>query len=171
VDIGAHCTHAVITDDNELRMSRTIETGGDLLTDLISAALEISREEAEVLKCQHGTGVTNDAPAALALSEESRKIAHIMNDILRDKLDFLATELAKLFRYFSAQNQGRRVEKVLLVGGGASLKHLNTLLAERLATDIEVDNPISRLTAQPVDLKNANEGSFAVAIGLALRDT
>jgi len=178
VDIGAEFTNAVIVDGGELRMSRTIDIGGDAFTQAISAALEIDPKEAEALKRQHGAGTVEDdapdpeqaaEPGRLAALSEVRKIAHIINDILRDKLDFLAEELTKLLRYFSAQNQGRPVQSVVLVGGGGALKHLDTLLAARLGTSVEVGAPITRITRQPPELKGGNEGAFAVATGLALR--
>ena len=176
VDLGAYATHAVILDNHELRMSRTIDIGGERFTAALCEALEIQHDEADVLKCQHGTGVADDAAgsrepdADAPPSDETRKIAHIVHDILRDKLDYLATELSKLFRYFSAQNQGRRVEKVYLVGGGGALKHLDAFLAERLDTQVNVAEPLIRLTGGPVELKHANQGAYAVATGLALRE-
>gem|GEM_PF-1151146 len=175
IDVGAHGTRAVIMYNDELRMTRPIDIGGDALTQAICSGLEISTEEAEVLKHQHGAGAITDTPADpdhptdTARFEESVKIPRIINDILRDKLDFLASELQKLFRYFSAQNQGRTIEQVVLVGGGASLKHLDTLLAERLNTQVEVGEPLTRIATQAPELKEGNEGSFAAAAGLALR--
>lgn len=168
VDIGARATTAVIMDNNKLRMTRPIDGGGDALTQDIQAALEISREEAEILKCQHGAGIASGADAD---PNEPGKIAHIIHDILRGKLDHLAAELEKLFRYFSAQNQGRNVERVFLAGGGAALKHLDRLLAARLHTEVLVAAPLSQITGAQVQLKRGNEGSFAVAAGLALRGT
>jgi len=173
VDIGAEATHAVIMHRNELRMARPINIGGDTLTESIRVALETSTEEAEVLKHQHGTGVADQdglPPAGSSDSQESIKIAHIIHDILRDKLHLLASELQKLFRYFSAQHQGQSVERVFLVGGGGSLKHLDRLLAEELGTQVEVGEPFRQLTGTQADLKNEAEGAFAVAAGLALRD-
>ena len=175
IDVGAHGTRAVIIYNDELRMTRPIDIGGDALTEAIRAALEISSEEAEVLKHQHGTGTITDTPTDpdqpmdTARFEESIKIPHIINDILRDKLDFLGSELQKLFRYFSAQNQGRTIEQVVLVGGGGSLKHLDELLAQSLNTQVEVGEPLTRITTQAAELKEGNEGSFAAAAGLALR--
>lgn len=172
VDIGAQTTHAVIMNNHDLRMSRTIDTGGDTFTEAIAAALETSPEEAEVLKCQHGTGRADEGAddGEPGQSDESSKIAHIINDILRDHLAHLASELSRLFRYFSAQNQGRPVGKVLLVGGGGSLKHLAALLQAALQTTIEVSAPLSRLTGRDITLKRGTEGSYAVAAALALRE-
>ncbi len=176
VDIGALSTHAVIIDNQELRMTRNIDIGGDALTQAIATALEIGTEEAEMLKRQHGAGLAADSepeaaePAQQSESEEAREIARIINDILRHKLDYLAGELGKLFRYFSAQSQGQNVERVLLVGGGSSLKHLDRCLAENLNTQVEVGAPLSRLTARPVELKDGSQEVFAVAAGLALRE-
>jgi type IV pilus assembly protein PilM len=167
VDIGAQSTHAVIIDDHELRMSRTIGLGGDTFTEAITLALEISTKEAEVLKAQHGTGRVDAEPAE---ADESGKIARIVNDILRNKLDLLATELAKLFRYFSAQNQGRAVGRVVLLGGGGALKHLDEFLTERLSTPVEVGRPLCGVTGDEPDLPDSAEGAYAVAAGLALRE-
>jgi type IV pilus assembly protein PilM len=172
VDLGAKETHAVIMRNHELRMSRTIAIGGDDFTNAIAEALEISFDEAEILKCQHGTGQPDHgpgAPDAEPSAEEPAKIAHIINDILRNKLDVLGSELSKLLRYFSAQNQGQRVEKVYLVGGGGELKHLDELLSGHLETEVEVGAPITRLTGREPELKDGSEGAYAVAAGLALR--
>ena len=174
VDIGARSTTAVIMVNNELRMARPIGVGGDDLTDAIQTALEISREEAEIMKCQHGAAPPrpqNDDPdaAAPAPLDEANRIGQIVHDILRDKLDNLANELQKLFRYFSAQNQGRSVERALLFGGGGALKHLDALLAARLNAQVDVGEPLAQITGGKVELKRGNEGSFAVAAGLALR--
>ena len=84
-------------------------------------------------------------------------------------LHVLAAELHKLLRYFSAQNQGRSVEKVVLFGGGAPLKHLDRLLTERLGTPVEVGAPLTHLAGRPVELKDGCEPAYAVAAGLALR--
>lgn len=173
VDIGASSTHTVIADGDQLRMSRTIAIGGDTFTKVIAAALEVSVEEAEALKRQHGSGaaIPDAQPEVDGVpSEECAKIARIVHDIMREKIEFLVAELSKLFRYFSAQNQGRRVERVLLVGGGGALKGLDTLLAKRLEARVEAGAPISQLTGQSVKLRQENERSFAVAAGLALRE-
>lgn len=173
VDIGAASTHAVIMNNRELRMTRTIDIGGDAFTEAIRAALEISPDEAEVLKCQHGIGAADEGGGGgeeAAEGDESRKIGRIIRDILRDKVNVLELELQKLFRYFSAQSQGRTVERVLLVGGGAALGQVDARLAARLNTRVEVGNPLSRLTGGRVELREGNEGSYAVAAGLALRE-
>ena len=174
VDIGAQTTTAVIMDNDELRMARPIGGGGDTLTQEIQAALEISPEEAEILKCQHGAGSAGGADGADGDPDapiKPGKIAHIIRDILRGKLDHLAAELEKLFRYFSAQHQGRSVEQMFLAGGGGALKHLDKLLAARLRTEVRVAAPLTQITGAEVQLERGNEGSFAVAAGLALRGT
>ncbi|MFO7898043.1 MAG: type IV pilus assembly protein PilM [Planctomycetota bacterium] len=175
VDIGAATTHTVIADGGELRMSRTLDFGGDALTDAIAEALEVGRDEAEHLKRQHGVGLVDEVPAEADLeeptaeSEEARKIARIINDILRDKLDQLARELSKLLRYFSAQNQGRRVEQVFLVGGGGSLRDLDRVLAARLDAEVKHGAPIRRITRRAGAADGVDDGALAVAAGLALR--
>ncbi len=174
VDVGTSSTLAIIADQQELRMTRTIPVGGDTFTKVIATALEVSEEEAEALKRQHGAHVSPDAETRSEVSgippEEHAKITRVVHDIMREKIEFLVSELSKLFRYFSAQSQGRRVERVVLVGGGGSLKNLDTLLAERLETRVEIGAPISQLTGRSVKLRQENERAFAVAAGLALRE-
>jgi type IV pilus assembly protein PilM len=169
VDIGAHATHAIVMDKRELRMSRLIELGGDTFTQAIAAGLEIAPAEAEALKRQHGAGLDGrSAPGTDGA--EAVKIASIIHDILRDPIGSLASELSRLLRYFAAQNQGRRVERVVLFGGGASLKHLDTILAEQLGIEVSVGAPIRQITGDAAEADGGNEGAFAVAAGLALRD-
>ena len=172
IDIGSRTTTAVIIMNNELRMARPIKIGGDTLTEAIQAALEISAEEAEILKCQHGAGAVRDEQGGFephAAEDEPNKIARIVHDILREHLDRLAGELQKLFRYFSAQHQGRTVEQIFLVGGGGALKHLDELLASRLNTQVDVGELLAQITGNQAELKRGNDSSYAVAAGLALR--
>jgi len=171
VDIGARSTCAVILDNNLLRMARPIDMGSDALTDAIHKGLEISRDEAEILKRKHGAAPPADTPGQDAPQpSEFTDIARILHDILREPLYRLAGELQKLFRYFAAQNQGRSVERVLLVGGGSSLPNLDRVLASRLATRVELPAPLSQITGRNAELKDGSEGAFAVAAGLALRE-
>ena len=173
IDIGAQSTSAVIMGDDDLRMARPIDIGGNTFTEAIQTALEINIDEAEVLKCQHGAGAprsTAPDPGGPPAADDGSKIVGIVHDILHEKLDQLATELHKLFRYFAAQNQGRTVEKVLLVGGGGALKHLDALLTERLAVPVEAGKPLTQITGHEPELKRGHEGAFAVAAGLALRN-
>ncbi len=172
IDIGAQSTSAVIMGGDDLRMARPIDIGGNTFTEAIQTALEINIDEAEVLKCQHGAGAPrNTSPDAGGppAADDGSKIVSIVHDILREKLDLLASELHKLFRYFAAQNQGRTVEKVFLVGGGGALKRLDALLTERLGTPVEAGKPLTQITGHEPELKRGHEGAFAVAAGLALR--
>lgn len=172
IDIGARITTAVIIMNNELRMARPIAIGGNALTEAIQTALEISPEEAEILKCQHGIGSVrgeNGQPEPSAGGDEPNKIARIVHDILREHLDRLADELEKLFRYFSAQHRGRTVERIYLLGGGGALKHLDELLASRLNTQVTVGEPLAQITGNQAELKHGTDSSYAVAAGLALR--
>jgi type IV pilus assembly protein PilM len=165
VDMGTHSTHAIVMDKRELRMSRLIDVGGETFTRAIAAGLEIAPSEAEALKRQHGAGLDGrDAPAA---GGEAVKIATIIRDILRDRIESLASELSRLLRYFAAQHQGRRVERLVLFGGGSALKHLDTILAGHLGVEVTAGAPIRQITGDDGD---ADEGAFAVATGLALRD-
>ncbi len=167
IDIGAQTTTTVIVMNDELRMARPIAIGGDTLTEAIQTALEISQEEAEILKIQHGAG--SAGTEHVVLQEEPNKIAQIVHDILREHLDRLADELVKLFRYFSAQHRGRTVERVFLVGGSGALKHLDELLASRLNAQVSVGEPLAQITGSEIELKRGNDSSYAVAAGLALR--
>jgi len=170
IDIGRTSSIAAIANRGDLRLTRVISRGGDELTMRIKDNLEITQEEAEILKKEYGIGT----PGSVSFGEQQElvtktEIAGTVHEILRHDLDDLASEFQKLFRYFAAQCKGASVTRGYLCGGGGKLKGLDSFLSERTGVRIEALPPIASLLP-PLDGGPGECGiEFAVAAGLALR--
>lgn len=105
-------------------------------------------------------GVTNDADAVHA--------------ILRPILEELAGEVRRSLEYYASRYPDTVVSHVTLIGGGAKLKNIDAFFTQMLGIPTTVSVPTARLTIKAPKLQpgyaDANGPTFAVAIGLALRD-
>jgi len=172
VDIGASRSVAVILNHGELRLTRTLSKGGEDFTERIMHGLEVSREEAELLKKEYGAGMPAVASNFGAEEELVTKteVAGTIHEILRHDLEELADELQKLFRYYTAQCKGSPMSRGYLCGGGGRLKGLDTYITDR--TGIKVQRIEGLNTIFPVKSSDTGEAGpeYAVAAGLALRE-
>ena len=86
----------------------------------------------------------------------------------------LATELRRSLDYYRSRAQGRSVDRVLLVGGSASLGNLGPFLQRELQVPVLVADPLAGMdvTAKHYDPQYLRliAPAFAVALGLAARD-
>ena len=172
IDIGRTASVAVILNRGDLRLTRTIDRGGDEFTTRIMDSLEVSHDEAELLKKEYGTGVPGhgahlDSENELVTKTEIEGTVH---EILRRDLEELAGELQKLFRYFSTLNKGVPVRCGYLCGGGGLLKGLDAFLAERAGIGIErLPSLEAVFSTQSGEASEEVGPEYAVAAGLALR--
>ncbi len=159
VDIGAASTNIFIVDNGLPVLNRSIDLGGATFTKNISVNLGISLEEAEQLKYdvglsfRQGEGIPRSIETSLAL---------------------LINEIRYCINIFQSQEEMRakRIEKIILTGGGAVLSGLSEYLGEKLAVRAYVGDPWARVI-YPEELKPVLEEigpKFAIAIGLAMRE-
>jgi len=169
LDIGRTSTIAVISNRGDLRLTRNIPRGGEQFTARIMESLDVSLEEAELLKREYGTGVANRGLSFGADQELVTKteVAGTIHEILRSELEDVASELHKLFRYFATQCKGASVGCGYLCGGGGRTKGLDAFLSEKTSVRIEMLPTLNTLFAG----RDAPEcgPEYAVAAGLALR--
>ena len=173
-DIGRSASMTVIIDKGSIRLTRITARGGDEFTAKIKNSLEISHDEAELLKIEYGIGTPSQGAAFGADRELVTKteIAGTIHEILRPDIDEFAAELQKLFRYFSTQTKGAQVTHSYLCGGGSLLKGLADNLTGRTGTKIETLPPLDTLFPNGKGKGSASScgPEYAVAAGLALRE-
>jgi len=154
LDMGAASTKLYIVERGIIRASHTINRGSQDITANISKSLGIKPEEAEVLKRQVGV---------LGPDKNVTEITTLVLDHI------FAEANASLLAFERKHNKA--VSKVILIGGGASLKGLPELAKNNFKTEVEPGFPFGKL-ATPAFLENILRETgpeFAVAIGLALR--
>lgn len=152
IDIGAKTTGINFIKNGFLQLSRSINVGGDTITNRIAEVLRISEIRAEQFKKDFGVSETLFLPEAI-----------------KPILDTIKNEARRLLTIYRAR--GVAVDKIVLVGGGSGLPGLVEYFGD-LGTAVERGNPLQSLTF-PEDIALVLR-RFAlhlpVAIGLALRN-
>jgi type IV pilus assembly protein PilM len=89
---------------------------------------------------------------------------------LSPMLENLFAELRRSLNYYRSQPGGAAITRVVLSGGSARLKNLDSFLSQRLRVPVEIADPLAKIKYDPATFKLKEIlPSFSVAVGLALR--
>jgi type IV pilus assembly protein PilM len=174
LDLGARKTSIHIFHGRELQFSRYVPTSGDAftmaLTGMIRAGeqeIELNTAQAESLKRQHGIPSVEDrgkTSEGIPLSQVAVRI--------RPVLEKLETEISRSFDYYAFQFQGETITRLLLTGGGAQLKGIESFFADRFDVKVGFLDPLAPIIMQDSpafsELDAATRPVFTVAVGLSL---
>jgi type IV pilus assembly protein PilM len=174
LDLGARKTSIHIFQGGELQFSRYVPTSGDAftmaLTGMIRAGeqeIELNAAQAEKLKREHGIPSVEDrgkTGEGIPLSQLAVRI--------RPVLEKLETEISRSFDYYAFQFQGETITRLLLTGGGAQLKGIETFFADRFDVRVGFLDPLAPIVIEdsPVfsEVDAAKRMVLTVAVGLAL---
>ncbi len=155
-DMGASTTKLYLIDRGVVEYSHTINRGSQEITANIARILNISVEEAEVMKRSVGMGKVS---SGADLSEAVGLVA-----------DFIFSE-ANRFLFAYQKKHNRNIKSVFLVGGGSALKGFRELAQENFKVEVISGNPFEKIEV-PAFLENILRQTgpeFAVAAGCALR--
>ena len=156
VDWGAVNTDIAIIENGLPMFSRSLDTGGIMITKAITKNLRVDFKRAEQFKLDLNTS-QND-------KDEQPKI-------VTETISPIINEIKYSFSLFQQENN-KKIEKIVLSGGGANLAGLSAYLSSTLNVNVVLGDPWARVS-YPLDLKPALEevGSrMAIAVGLALRE-
>jgi len=174
LDLGAHKTNIHIFEGGRLRFSRYVSTSGDAftmaLTGMIRAGerdIELNTAQAEKLKREHGISSVKDrgkTGEGIPLSQLAVRI--------RPVLEKLETEISRSRDYYSFQFQGGTITRLLLAGGGAQLKGIETFFTDRFDVRVEFLDPLAPIIIQDSpafsEVEAANRPDLTTVVGLAL---
>ena len=156
VDIGALSTNVVVSEGGAMRYSGQSNHGGLYLTHALQESLGISMTRAENLKRRRGL-----------LGKEGELE---LSTLLLTFLDVIIEEVRKIKDVYESRF-AKKVEQVVLTGGGANLSGIHEYFGEQLGLpvsrtqvflDVEYDPGL-----EPVMKNLSNE--FGVAVGIARR--
>lgn len=159
VSVGAGLTMVVIHQGGLLQFVRTIDIGGQTVTEAIAGALDIPNSDAEEVKRRLGRAGAHD-----------RRAESVTATVVAD----LVSEVHNSVRFFSAQ-PGRDAPTRLLVTGGAS-QTVGFLAMLQQGIDIPVlpASPLSLIDTSKLPITDqeaaAINRTLAVPVGLALPD-
>jgi len=132
VDIGPASTDIAILDGGAIRLSGGVGIGGNTFTLDIAKKLNITLEAAHQLKVLSG----------LSASPRQAKISAA----LAPSLQRIVTEIQRVLRYYNERlNIERKIEQVLVVGGGSNMPGIGDFFTNELVMAARVASPWQRL--------------------------
>ncbi|MEK7599668.1 MAG: type IV pilus assembly protein PilM [Patescibacteria group bacterium] len=155
IDFGSLSSDISIFDKHVL-VTGTVQSGGLIYTESIKKALNVSIEEAALIKTRYGLGV-------------SKKQADI-KQALEPKLQEIVKEVRRMLRYYEERyGQGRPVGQVISLGGGANMPGLSDYLTAALRIPARHTDPWQYLNYKGLQPPtNADKPMYATVVGLSL---
>jgi cell division ATPase FtsA len=168
VYLGAQGIDLAIQRGGELLFARNATPGGHAFTQAIATAFSTPDSKAETLKVTKGD-VTPRGQARYP-DATSEKLANAMVATAGQVAQLIQSTL--MIGRAQTKLPDLKIDRVLLAGGGASLRGLDAYLKQAMGVPVERFNPFSGcdLSGLPEDEKAALEAApheFAAALGLA----
>jgi type IV pilus assembly protein PilM len=132
VDIGITSTDIAILDKGSIRVTGGLPIGGNSFTLDIAKKFNVSLENAHQLKVLNG----------LSAGPRQKKL----RDALEPSLERILAETKKVMRYYSERiNSERKLEQLLVVGGGSNVPGIGDYFTEELVIAARVASPWQQL--------------------------
>ena len=155
VNIGASITNINIIKDGESVFTRNILSGGDSITQALQKRLNVSFEEAEMIKIEGSDDHDSIQEEAL------------------NYLEPIFLEAGRSFDYFSSTASESNISHILVSGGCSKIPGIADAMKEKFHCEVEIFNPFKNIgfdknVFSPSYIKDIGPVA-AVGIGLALR--
>lgn len=155
VDFGTQSADITIFDSG-LVVTGTTAGGGDDFTNTIASTLNVSKQEAHIIKTKYGLGV-------------SKKQKEITLGI-KPTLEQMLKEIRRMIRYYEERSgTERKITQVVTMGGGANMPGLSEYMTNELRLPVRMCDPWQNLDFSGLQPPNSAEKSMYVTVaGLAL---
>ena len=155
IDFGSVSSDITIFDQ-KLVVTGTVTGGGDNFSEMIAKKLNVSNDEAHVIKTKYG----------LDFSKKQGDIQEALQPIL----DQLIKEVKRMIRYYEERTTtDGKIGQVVTLGGGANMPGLSEYMTNTLRLPVRMCDPWQSLHFGKLQPPNAVEKSMYVTVaGLAL---
>lgn len=127
IDLGSRYCDLTVYDQT-IRMTDTVEVGGEHITNALSSKLNVSKRQADAFKSKYG------------LNKNSRQ--HSALTALGPLLNKMTAEIQKVLRYYKDRNKGRaEISEIVMLGGGANLPGLISYLEKTTKLKVRLCDP------------------------------
>jgi len=145
--MGKRTTNISIFSHGNFEFNRELNIGGENITLAMSGIMvtpegkvEISREQAEKIKVEHGV------PTHLETFPKLEEIPLVqLQAMVRPALEKIQSELSRTFEYYKGQTGEAAVNKIVLSGGSSLTPNLKEFLGEGLGIPVVSPEPIPKL--------------------------
>lgn len=153
LDLGATRSSLIIVDEGVIQLTISQPFAGITLTKDIASALEIDFKKAEEIKKNYNEEKNqNPLVGKIIFSFLSN-----LEKVLRDHINFYK------------ESSRKKIEEIILCGGGANLFQLPTFLEKKLKIKVKKGNPWINITDEKIPFSEDISLTYTTAVGLALR--
>jgi cell division protein FtsA len=173
VDIGGGTTDLAVFYEGILKHTAVIPFGGENITNDIKTGLGVLKTQAEQMKVQFGSALSNEAKAnafitipglrGMPAKEISVKnLANIIQARMNEIMDFVTYHLKQVGMDNKILNGG-----IVLTGGGSQLKHLIQLTEYVTGLNARIGFPTEHLASGHIE--ELAKPTYSTCIGLILK--
>ncbi len=161
VDLGNDRTSFIFYKHPTLKFTQSIPVSGEKLTLAVAKGFKISFQKAEKLKYE--TGLSRD-------SKEGDRVYALLLPFMED----LVLNIKKSIDYYNDYYETSSKEdfKIVICGGGANLRSIDTFLSKALNKPVETANPCREIGLVPAVRKKTSSRCrnlfYTTALGLSL---
>ena len=168
VDIGAGTTGVLVYQADILRYAAVIPFGGDSVTEDISQTCSISRKNAEQLKIQKGTCISEFAKdTVLTIKESGVTVKGIPSKQLSSAIEARVCEILATVRHIIEISgfKNKLRSRAVITGGSTNLPLIQLLAKNILGMDVRIGFPDSSvITGNSVEQVFRPQASTAVGL-------
>lgn len=163
INIGSSVSNINVISRGVTTFTRDISPlGGNIYTEEIQKQLDVSYEEAEILKAGGELGADADA----VVPQEVERVIHMVSE-------GVASEIQRSLDFYMATSADNNLSRIYLSGGTAKIPSLYRTIEQKLGVPVEIVNPFKNIEVDSnrFDLEYLRDVApiAAVATGLAFR--
>ncbi len=155
LDIGHETSNILVASQQNVLMNRTIDIGGDKMTQVIADSMKIGFDRADQIKKTQGINI---------------KVSGREGSVLETIVLMIVDEIRKTIQLFKADFEGVEVNGILLTGGAAAMIGLKDEIQKQIGIETLVGNALESIAfkAEIKDVLLKHASSLSIAIGLSL---
>jgi type IV pilus assembly protein PilM len=161
LDIGCMHTFIIVAFRGNVRFTRTVPIGGELITKALQQGLGLDEIQAEEYKKVYGMNTEHF----------DGKVAKIIAPLI----DNIIMETKKAGMFFTNSTPDANIKRVIVTGGTALMPGFILYVADKLNFEVEMASPLKSLIVspkiKPKETSILDQASiYSTAIGLALKE-
>lgn len=158
IDFGAQSTDLAITKNEQLVLSRSIQTAGEAFTRAVAQYLGVANAQAEEYKRTYG----------LSPEQLEGKVGSALEPVFK----VVSEEIKKVIHFYQIEEKGQAPTTLILSGGTAGLPGLAPTLTKLLGLEVLIGNPFIKISVDAETAKNLASYAplYSIAVGLAMRN-
>lgn len=173
VDIGGGTSDLLIIEDNVVRHTAVIPFGGKSISEDIRQVCGVSLKDAEILKKQHGSCLSEYAQESKVINIPGRDgttTKQISFKLLASVIEARVSEILATVAYEIEQSgfKGKLRAGVVLTGGSSRINHIQILAKHILDTNVRLAQP-DTFCIMSTSVEEVFKPSCSTAVGLILK--